>query len=185
MNGFKFAAGFRQDLARVREHDRGALACLRSPGVHALAAYRLGSWALRQGAWRILLDPVYFVLNLAVQVLWGIEISRHATIGPGLYIGHFGGITVSRRAVLGARCALSQCVTIGTAGQPGRHGAPQIGDDVYIACGARLFGPIRIGNNVKIGANAVVHKDIPDNAVVALDPGFRIISDLGNRRQAA
>lgn len=185
MRRFKVGAAFREDLARVREHDGGALACLRSPGVQALAAYRLGHWALRQGAWRIVLDPLYLALNLLVQVLWGIEISRHAKIGPGLYIGHFGGITISPRAALGARCALSQCVTIGSAGQPGRHGAPVIGDDVYIACGARLFGPIRIGNNVKIGANAVVHKDIPDNAVVALDPGFRILSGLGNRRRAA
>jgi serine O-acetyltransferase len=185
MHRFMVGAAFREDLARVREHDDGTLACLRSPGVHALAAYRLGHWALRQGPWRAVLDPVYFLLNLLVQVLWGIEISRHARIGPGLYIGHFGGITVSPRAVIGARCALSQCVTIGTAGQPGRHGAPVIGDDVYIACGARLFGPIRIGNNVKVGANAVIHKDIPDNAVVALDPGFRIISEMGNRRQAA
>lgn len=185
MKGFNFGAAFRADLARAREHDGGALACLRSPGVQALAAYRLGHWALGLGAWRVLLDPLYLVLSLLVQVLWGIEISRRAQIGPGLYIGHFGGITVSPRAVIGARCALSQCVTIGTAGQPGRHGAPVIGDDVYIACGARLFGPIRIGNNVKIGANAVIHKDIPDNAVAALDPGFRIISDLGNRRHAA
>jgi serine O-acetyltransferase len=180
------AATFREDLARARQREGGALGCLRSPGVHAIAAYRLGSWALRQSAWlRLALDPLYFLLNVLVQVLWGIEISRHARIGPGLYIGHFGGITVSSRAVIGARCAISQSVTIGAAGGPKRFGAPEIGDDVYIAPGARLFGPIRIGDNVKIGANTVVHRDIPDDAVVALDPGFRIISDRGNRREAA
>jgi serine O-acetyltransferase len=59
---------------------------------------------------------------------------------------------------------------------------PVIGDDVYIAPGACIFGAIRIGNNVRIGANAVVCKDIPDDAVVALDPGFTIISYRGNRR---
>jgi serine O-acetyltransferase len=176
------AAAFREDLGRFREHEGGLFGCLRSPGVHALAAYRLGNWALRRPAWaRVALDPLYFILNLLVQVLWGIEISRRAKIGPGLYIGHFGGITVSPLAVIGARCAISQCVTIGA----DRRGAPVIGDDVYIACGARLFGPIRVGDNVKIGANAVVHRDIPDQAVVALDPGFRILSELGNRRIAA
>src|SRR5438045_3924923 len=118
----RLEGGFKRDWARAREHarDRGArgvLSCLRSPGVHAAAAYRLGAWALRQPAWaRLVLDPAYLVLNLAVQVCWGIEISRRALIGPGLYIGHFGGITVSSRAVLGADCALSQQVTIGVGG---------------------------------------------------------------------
>ena len=179
-------AMFREDLARARAYDGGVLACLRSPGVHALAAYRFGSWALRQGPWaRVALDPLYFALNLLVQVLWGIEISRRARIGPGLYIGHFGGIVVGPHTAIGARCALSQDVTIGVEGMGERRGAPAIGDDVYVAPGARLFGAIRVGNNVKVGANAVVHRDIPDNAVVALDPGFRILSERGNRRAAA
>ena len=51
---------------------------------------------------------------------------------------------------------------------------------VYLAPGARVFGKISIGNNVKIGANAVVYKDIPDNAIVVLDPGFKIVSYKGN-----
>ena len=59
--------------------------------------------------------------------------------------------------------------------------APTIGDNVYIAPGARLFGKIVIGNNVKVGANAVIHKDLPDNAIAVLDPGFKIISYAGNR----
>jgi serine O-acetyltransferase len=157
-----------------------------SPGLQAVAVYRLGHWGLGQPAiLRLLLDPLYVALNLFVKALWGIEISRKARIGPGLYIGHFGGITVSSLAVIGANCSLSQQVTIGVAGGPGREGAPRIGDDVYIAPGARVFGRIRVGNNVKIGANAVVHADVPDDAVIALDPGFRIISYRGNRRQAA
>jgi serine O-acetyltransferase len=56
---------------------------------------------------------------------------------------------------------------------------PTIGNDVRIAPGARLFGKITIGNNVRIGANAVIYKDIPDNAIVVLDPGFKIISNGG------
>ena len=56
-----------------------------------------------------------------------------------------------------------------------------IGDNVYMAPGAKIFGKITIGNNVKIGANAVIHKDIPDNAVVVLDPGFKIVSFKGNQ----
>lgn len=91
-------------------------------------------------------------------------------------------VTVSSKARIGRNCSLSQSVTIGHGGSGKYCGVPVIGDDVYIAPGARIFGAIRIGNNVMIGANAVVCKDVPDDAVVALDPGFRIISYRGNRR---
>ena len=74
-------------------------------------------------------------------------------------------------------------VTIGRSGHGENYGMPVIGDDVYIAPGAKLFGKIRVGDNVKIGANAVVHRDVPDNAVVA-SPGFQIVSLKGNRRRA-
>ncbi len=96
-------------------------------------------------------------------------------MGPGLFIGHFGGITISASTVLGDNCSVSQNVTIGIAGSGDRLGVPVIGNDVYIAPGARLFGKITIGNNVKIGANAVIYKDVPDNSVAVLDPGFRIL----------
>jgi len=175
----------KRDCERARQNASGP-AWWVEPGLQAVLAYRLGAWALRQPMWmRILADPLYHVLNFLVKALWGIEISRRARIGPGLYISHFGGITVSSLAVIGANCALAQQVTVGVATAGGRFGAPVIGDDVYIAPGARVFGPIRIGNNVKIGANAVVHRDVPDDAVVALDPGFKILSYRGNRRRAA
>jgi serine O-acetyltransferase len=134
---------------------------------------------------RLLLDPLYAVLNLAVRALWGIEISRHARIGPGLYIAHAGGLVIAKNAVIGANCNLSHDVTIGRAGRGEKCGVPVIGDDCYIAPGAKLFGRIRIGDNVKIGANTVVHRDVPDDAVVALSPGFQIVSFDGNRRGAA
>ncbi|HTN65138.1 MAG TPA: serine acetyltransferase, partial [Burkholderiaceae bacterium] len=115
-------------------------------------------------------------LNGLVKIVWGIELPRGATIGPGLYIGHFGGITISPDAVLGRNCNVSQGITIGYSGR----GVPVIGDNVYIAPGARVFGKISVGSNVKIGANAVVHKDVPDNAVVVSGTGFMIISYGGN-----
>ncbi len=120
------------------------------------------------------LDPVYFVLN-GYSGRCGGSSFLVALPGPGLFIGHFGGITVSSKAVIGANFSLSQNATIGIAGTGDRMGVPVFGDNVYIAPGARIFGRITIGNNVKIGANAVVYKDLPDNAVAVLDPGFRII----------
>lgn len=160
--------------------------CARTPGVQAVTVYRFGQWlADRSLPVRLLLEPAYFVLNGLVKILWGIELPRAAQIGPGLYIGHFGGITLSPRTVMGRNCNLSQSITVGFGGQGEHAGVPVIGDDVYIAPGARVFGRIRIGDNVKIGANAVVHRDVPSNAVVALDPGFRILSLKGNRHRSA
>jgi serine O-acetyltransferase len=180
----------RVDLARAYGRTSGGrlrrmLECLASPGVQAVVIYRLGRWSLGLPAWARLVPALaYGVLNFMVRLAWGIEISRRAAIGPGLYIGHFGTIIVGRDTTIGANCSLSQDVTIGLAGNGPLAGVPTIGDDVYIAPGARLFGRIRVGDNVKIGANAVVHRDVPSNAVVVLDPGFRIVSYRGNRRAA-
>lgn len=179
---------FRDDWMRTYDMLDGSrlhrlLGCLRSPGVQAVAVYRFGRWLRsRPMVVRLALEPVYIVANGAMQILWGIELPRSAEIGSGLYIGHFGGITVSPGATIGKRCNLSNNITIGLSGQGERSGVPTIGNDVYIAPGARVFGRITIGDNVKIGANAVIYKDIPSNAVVVLDPGFRIVSFNGNRR---
>jgi serine O-acetyltransferase len=178
----------RADLRRTYEKVGGSRASrivqtLRTPGVQAALVYRFGRWLkARPLVVRIPLEPVYYVLNGGVQLLWGIELPREAKIGPGLRISHFGGVIVSPFAVLGANCGIGNGVTIGLAGEGEKWGAPVIGDDVYIAAGAKVFGKIRVGNNVKIGANAVIHRDVPDNAVCALDPGFRILSFKGNRR---
>lgn len=178
----------RADWKRAYQHASGGrvrrlLACAGTPGVQAVCVYRFGGWLAAQSwALRIALEPLYRLAYLLVQVLWGIELPRRARIGPGLFIAHFGGVVVSERAVIGANCNLSQQITIGVGGKGARAGAPVIGDDVFIAPGARVFGAIRIGNNAAIGANAVVYKDVPDNAVVVLDPGFSIVSYKGNRR---
>jgi serine O-acetyltransferase len=161
---------------------RRMLTCARAPGVHAVLVLRFGQWSRRRHKLlRILFDPIYAILDFFIHVLWGIEIPRNAKVGPGLYIGHYGGITVSAGAVIGRDCNLSQNITIGVSGAGDKRGAPTLGDNVYVAPGARLVGKINIGDNVKIGANAVIHKDLPDNAIVVSDPGFKIISYAGNR----
>ena len=157
--------------------------CYRSPGVHAMIVHRFGYWLRPQPLWvRLLLEPIYFLWFRHILTAWGIDIGRTAQIGPGCYIGHFGGINISGGARIGANCNLSQGITIGLSGKGEKAGVPTIGDNVYIAPGAKLFGKIRIGHNVKIGANAVVHKDVPDQHVVAA-PAFVILSETrGNRR---
>jgi serine O-acetyltransferase len=158
-----------------------SFACYRSPGVHAVITLRFGQWLLKQNIIvRILLSPIYLLQYHRIRSKWGIEIPRTTEIGEGLYIAHFGGITISPAAKIGNNVAISQQVTIGVSGQGEKKGCPVIGDNVYLAPGAKLFGKIKVGNNVKIGANAVIYKDIPDNAIVVLDPGFKIISYKGN-----
>ena len=83
------------------------------------------------------------------------------------------------RAKIGKNCNISQGVTIGQSNRGKRAGVPVIGDSVFIGPGAKIFGAITIGNNVAIGANAVVTSDVPDNAVVAGIPA-RILSLLGS-----
>jgi serine O-acetyltransferase len=152
--------------------------CLRSAGVQVMVVLRFGQWSMSQPKLvRLFTDPVYFLLNGILKIMWGIEIPRVAKIGAGFYIGHFGGITVSPHAIIGKNCSISQGVTIGVSGQGDKAGAPKIGYNVYIAPGAKVFGKITIGSNVKIGANAVIYKDLPDNVIAVLSPGFKIIGE--------
>lgn len=83
--------------------------------------------------------------------------------GPGLFIGHYGTLVVNKHARIGKNCRTHVCVNIGG----DRTGVPVIGDNVFIGPGAKIFGGVTIGNNVSIGANAVVNKSFPDNVVIA------------------
>ena len=100
-------------------------------------------------------------------------------IGPGFYIGHFGGIFIYPDCKIGKNCNLSQEVTIGNVPRGQNKGYPTIGDNVYIGPGAKIIGCVKVGNRVAIGANCVVTKDVPDNAVVVGVPG-KIISFEGS-----
>lgn len=110
---------------------------------------------------------------------YGISIPFTASIGEGFYIGHFGGIIVNGKVIIGKNCNISQDVTIGLKVGGKNPGIPTIGNNVYIAPGVKIFGNIKVGNNVALGANCVVAKDVPDNAVVVGVPG-KIISSEGS-----
>jgi serine O-acetyltransferase len=111
---------------------------------------------------------------------FGIVIDYATEIGPGLFIGFFGSIIVNRKAIIGKNCHISSGVTIGETNRGERKGVPVIGDGVYIGTGAKIIGSIQVGNNVAVGANCVVTRDVPDNAVIAGVPG-RLISLNGAR----
>lgn len=120
----------------------------------------------------------WFILH-QLELRFGISISYKTRIGSGFYIGHFGGIIVNSNAVIGKNCNISHLVTLGITNRGEKKGVPIICDNVYIGPGAKIIGNIRVGNNAAIGANCVVTKDVPDNAVVVGVPG-KIISFDGS-----
>lgn len=134
--------------------------------------------AEQAGLLKLLCYPLCRLILRHYTYKLGISVPFRTRIGPGFYIGHFGGIVVSPDAVLGRNVNISQGVTIGQANRGPNQGSPTIGDNVYIGPGAKIVGAVRIGSNVAIGANCVVTKDVPDHAVVVGVPG-RVISQQG------
>ena len=110
------------------------------------------------------------IINHQLATRLGLSIPKNV-FGAGLCIVHYGTIVVSPKAKIGENCRIHPSTSIGE-----YNGAPTLGNNVYIAPGAKLFGGITIGNNVAIGANAVVNKDVPDNVTVGGIPA-KIISN--------
>lgn len=129
---------------------------------------------------RIPLRIVVIFIFKIMELLFGVAIRARTEIGPGFYIGHVGLIRIHPDVIIGKNCSLTHGVTIGTQGL-GIKGVPIIGDNVFIGCGAKILGPVKIGNNVKIGANAVVVTDIPDNCTAVGVPA-KIINNSNKRK---
>ena len=136
-----------------------------------LNAYHLYFIAHRLYQWKIPLLPKF--IKLLIFLIYNSSIPYEAKLGKGTRFGYGGiGVVIHKRTIMGKNCMVGSNVTIG--GRSGYYQVPIIGDNVYIATGAKVLGPITIGNNVIIGANAVVIDNVPDNAVVAGVPA-RII----------
>lgn len=155
-----------------------------TPGVRAVVIFRFGGWLLSKSKWvRLFLKPVQLILHRRMMSKWGIEINTGAKIGGGLRIAHYGGIFVGDDVVIGQNCLLSHDVTIGLAGSGNRRGAPVIGNNVYIAPGAKIVGRIKIGDNAQIGTNAFVNRDVPENALVQVRPPQVVVFPSYGTRQ--
>lgn len=131
-----------------------------------MALYRFGRWRYKI-RWRWVRMPFSFLYKLlkpVSEVLTGIELPCEATLGRRFRIDHFGGIVISGDAVFGDDCVVRNGVTVGLR-HTGYRGAPILGDRVDIGAGAKILGPIRIGDDVAIGANAVVLVDVPSNSI--------------------
>ncbi len=145
---------------QIYEHD------ITRQGLWVMAVYRFGRWRykIRQAWLRIPLSFVYRALKLLSQILTGIDLPCEVKVGKRLQIDHFGGIIISGDTVLGDDVVIRNGVTIGLK-RTGERGAPVIGNRVDIGAGAKILGAIRIGDDVVIGANAVVITDVPSNSL--------------------
>ncbi len=168
-----FFHGLRNDVRSVLERDPAARSPLEVfllyPGLHAVWGYRIAHWLWRHGfklpgRW----------LSQATRDLTGIEIHPGATIGPGLFIDHGMGVVIGETAEVGEQVTLYHGVTLGgtSLNKGKRH--PTIGDRVVIGAGAKILGAITVGDDSRIGANAVVVKSVPANSVVVGVPGQNV-----------
>jgi serine O-acetyltransferase len=131
-----------------------------TPGFRYTVLLRLYVFARDTGWCRYGLRQLVVLALHHYSIRYGIDISRDAPIGSGFYIGHFGGIFVTADVVIGANCNISQGVTLGRQNRGEREGCPTIGNNVYIAPGAKIIGRVRIGDRAAVGANAVVVSDV-------------------------
>ncbi|MFV3406561.1 MULTISPECIES: serine O-acetyltransferase [Pseudomonas] len=135
-------------------------------GFWVLLVYRFGRWryGVRPAPLRKLCSLIYKVLFKCVQILTGVELPCEVEIGRNFIIDHFGGIVVSGYARFGDDCRIRNGVVVGLKNVD-EPCAPVFGNNVDIGTGAKVLGNIRIGDNVVIGANAVVLVDVPDNSL--------------------
>lgn len=135
-------------------------------GFWVMLVYRFGRWryGIKPALIRKPLSLLYKIAYKFVQILTGIDLPCEVEVGRNFVIDHFGGIIVSGYAKFGDNCRLRHDVCVGL-----RHTdepvAPVIGNNVDIGAGAKILGPITIGDNVLIGANAVVITDVPSNSI--------------------
>ena len=165
-----------RDLDRLARAGAKPIDVLIDPGTWVVLTYRLGR-AMRRLP-RILRLPATYAhkpFELLVGTLARVVLPSSSEVGGGLRLGRVGGIRIAADAYIGRDCDLGEGVTIASSG-----GAPWIGDRVRIGPGAKLVGPIRVGNDAAIGPNAVVESDVPDGATASGVPA-RVVAGTGSR----
>jgi serine O-acetyltransferase len=168
-------AEVRADVAAARDRDPAAqgvstFEILSSwAGVQALLAHRAAHALLAAGV------PVLpRTIAYATRAVTGVEIHPAARIGREFFIDHGAGVVIGETAVIGDRVTLYQGVTLGGTGFQRGKRHPTLGDNVTVGSGAKLLGPIAVGDNAKIGANTVVVEDVPPGATVVGNPGHPV-----------
>lgn len=144
------------------------------PGLHAILTHRFTHLL-----WRLKIPLIPRLLSQISRFFTGIEIHPGARIGKGFFIDHGMGVVIGETTEIGDNCVLFHNVTLGGTGKHKGKRHPTIGNNVMIGTGAILLGPIKVGNNVRIGANTfILMRDVPHNTTVAGTPG-RIVKMNG------
>lgn len=149
-----------QNTARTRWQ------ALCTDGTAAMILYRLMQAAQRSG-----IPPLAMLLNKLMVWCCGCIIGRNASFGPRFVLIHSLGVVINTNVQGGEDIYIEHQVTIGAE----KNASPNIGNDVFVGAGAKLIGPIRVGNHVRIGANAVVCKDVPDYATAIGVPARNVL----------
>jgi serine O-acetyltransferase len=163
------------DVASARDRDPaargvGTVEILASwAGVQALLAHRV-SHALYDAG--VPMAPR--AISFTSRAVTGIEIHPAAKIGADFFIDHGSGVVIGETAEIGDRVTLYQGVTLGGTGFARGKRHPTVGDDVTVGSGAKLLGPVNVGDGAKIGANTVVIEDVPENSTVVGNPGHTV-----------
>lgn len=163
-------ATLRRDIGAIADRDPAARNILDTlltyPGLHAVLAHRLA-----HGLWVRGHRFSARVVAAAAHTITAVDIHPGATLGAGAFIDHATGVVIGETAVTGEDVTIYQGVTLGgTSIRPGkRH--PTLGDRVVVGAGAKVLGDITVGDDARIGANAVVVRDVPPGTVVVGVPG--------------
>ncbi|WP_123054776.1 serine O-acetyltransferase EpsC [Clostridium sp. JN-1] len=159
---FGFFKSIKYDLRNAVKKDPAARNSLEVlilyPFIHAVINHRIAYFFYKK--------KMFFTARLISQLgrfFTGIEIHPGAKIGKGLFIDHGMGVVIGETAEIGDNVTLYHGVTLGGTGKDIGKRHPTIGNNVIIGCGAKVLGPIKVGDNAKIGGNAVVVKDVPAN----------------------
>jgi serine O-acetyltransferase len=139
-------------------------ASLKNPALWAVAVYRFGRYAneLPPGVARSVASKAYGVLFLGVELTSGIVFNREATVGKDFHLIHWGNTKIHPGVVIGDRVGIMHDVTLGTTME--RQGVPRIGNDVFIGAGAKILGPVTIGDGAIVASNSLVLSDVPPGA---------------------
>jgi serine O-acetyltransferase len=169
----------KEDLRAVFDRDPAATSwfevVLTYAGFHAVVAYRVSHWLKTH---HVPFLPRF--ISQAARILTGIEIHPSATIGSGFFIDHGMGVVIGETAEIGDYVTLFQGVTLGGTGKERGKRHPTLGSHVVVGAGAKILGGITVGDNVKVGANSVVLKNVSANSTVIGVPA-RVIKTQGER----
>jgi serine O-acetyltransferase len=171
----------REEIDSIFERDPAARSILEVlfcyPGLHAVLFYRIAHWFWTK--------RMYFVGRFTSHVgrfLTGIEIHPGAKIGKRFFVDHGMGVVVGETAEVGNDVLLYHGVTLGGTSWKKVKRHPTVGNNVVIGTGAKILGPITIGDNTRIGSNSVVVNDIPPNSIVVGIPGKVVFRVEGEKR---